>query len=84
MAYYHSAICIAYQEEDRSASCIIYTPHGISWDSLATLDTNGITTVKAVLHGLHEVTNPKVRFMLDLAFLVSSKLHHERSFSEES
>ncbi|KAG8813890.1 hypothetical protein FRC19_002124 [Serendipita sp. 401] len=42
------------------AHCIVYTPHGIPWASLQSLETSGIRQISALLHGLHEVTNPKV------------------------
>jgi hypothetical protein len=69
-AYYHAAVCIAYTEPEtemdykkKSAGCMIYTPHGIPWNSLKSIESNGITQISALLHGLHEVTNPKVRLI---------------------
>lgn len=63
--YYHSAVCISYTPEAEEsgkdgAHTIIYTPHGIPWSSLKSLQSNGIEEISALLHGLHEVTNPKV------------------------
>ncbi|KIM21056.1 hypothetical protein M408DRAFT_112131 [Serendipita vermifera MAFF 305830] len=63
-AYYHACVCIAYQTDAEvgtsKAKCILYTPHGIPWASLETLESNDIAQVSALLHGMHEVTNPKV------------------------
>ncbi|KAJ6615602.1 hypothetical protein B0H10DRAFT_1801214 [Mycena sp. CBHHK59/15] len=42
-----------------TATAVIYTPHGIRSDSLHALPDAGIARVLALLHGLHEVTNPK-------------------------
>lgn len=63
-AYYHACVCIAYQTDaetdGQKARCILYTPHGIPWASLETLDSNDIVCSSVLLHGMHEVTNPKV------------------------
>jgi len=61
LAYYHSAVLITYLATPKSdAQAIIYTPHGIPSPSLSLeqLTSSGITSVTALLHGLHEVWNP--------------------------
>jgi hypothetical protein len=64
ISYYHSALCFAYTAEESGersdAQAIIYTPHGIPGRALEALPTSGISQVVGLLHGLHEITNPKV------------------------
>jgi hypothetical protein len=63
ISYYHSALCFAYaaESEERSdGQAIIYTPHGIPGRALEALPASGISQVVGLLHGLHEITNPKV------------------------
>jgi len=54
--YYHSAISLFFQLEDASPQCVIYSPHGISPDSLSPVvnASPGVETL-AILHGLHDV-----------------------------
>jgi hypothetical protein len=63
ISYYHSALCFAYatgSEAKSDAQAIIYTPHGIPGPALEALPASGISQVAGLLHGLHEITNPKV------------------------
>jgi hypothetical protein len=62
LAYYHSAVLITYlPHASEGANTIIYTPHGIPSPSLSLeqLNDSGITSVTALLHGLHEVWNSR-------------------------
>lgn len=56
--HFHSAICIAYSIEGEEASAIVYTPHGTPAAAMTQLRGNGISEVRALLHGLHEYWNP--------------------------
>ena len=61
LACYHSAVMVSYlSTPNTGAQAIIYTPHGIPSPSLSLeqLRSSEITSVKALLHGLHEVWNP--------------------------
>jgi hypothetical protein len=71
IAYYHSAICIAFAGDPakdvdgkvgggETASAILYTPHGVTKTSVEKIETCGVSSVLAVLHGLHDVRNPRV------------------------
>lgn len=55
--YYHSAISLFFQLEGAQPQCVIYSPHGISPESLSPVvkSSPGLETL-AILHGLHDVS----------------------------